>query len=185
MAVKLQPPSGTELPAFNPILPPAAVTQILLLANPNKVNPDLNPRSNIIYIQMYIFFNTCKYNVEAPPVTLRPCRRCSYGAKRLCVLLGESAAAVRPDLHLGRARAQRERQSRTVSSSGRVGEPIAFRPPQHDELSAVRLLVPFLKRLSSSTVRRETLSCIVCHVSLFFFFKLWVVSQGHAHAQSV
>lgn len=40
MAVKLQAPSGTELPAFNPILPPAAVTQILLLANPNKVNPD-------------------------------------------------------------------------------------------------------------------------------------------------
>ncbi|XP_056263926.1 ADP-ribosylation factor-binding protein GGA1-like [Pseudoliparis swirei] len=36
MAVKLQPPSGTELPAFNPILPPAAVTQILLLQNPNK-----------------------------------------------------------------------------------------------------------------------------------------------------
>uniref|UniRef100_A0A3Q1AH80 Golgi associated, gamma adaptin ear containing, ARF binding protein 1 n=1 Tax=Amphiprion ocellaris TaxID=80972 RepID=A0A3Q1AH80_AMPOC len=36
MAVKLQPPSGTELPAFNPILPPAAVTQILLLANPDK-----------------------------------------------------------------------------------------------------------------------------------------------------
>lgn len=36
MAVKLQSPSGTELPAFNPILPPAAVTQILLLANPNK-----------------------------------------------------------------------------------------------------------------------------------------------------
>ncbi|KAK7939379.1 hypothetical protein WMY93_002705 [Mugilogobius chulae] len=36
MAVKLQPPSGTELPAFNPILPPAAITQILLLANPNK-----------------------------------------------------------------------------------------------------------------------------------------------------
>uniref|UniRef100_A0A3P8T177 Golgi associated, gamma adaptin ear containing, ARF binding protein 1 n=1 Tax=Amphiprion percula TaxID=161767 RepID=A0A3P8T177_AMPPE len=36
MAVKLQLPSGTELPAFNPILPPAAVTQILLLANPDK-----------------------------------------------------------------------------------------------------------------------------------------------------
>ncbi|KAM4530879.1 ADP-ribosylation factor-binding protein GGA1-like [Odontesthes bonariensis] len=36
VAVKLQPPSGTELPAFNPILPPAAVTQILLVANPNK-----------------------------------------------------------------------------------------------------------------------------------------------------
>lgn len=42
MAVKLQPPSGTELPAFNPILPPAAVTQILLLANPNKVGPDIS-----------------------------------------------------------------------------------------------------------------------------------------------
>lgn len=36
MKVKLQPPSGTELPAFNPILPPSAVTQILLLANPHK-----------------------------------------------------------------------------------------------------------------------------------------------------
>uniref|UniRef100_A0A8C4H3X7 ADP-ribosylation factor-binding protein GGA1 n=1 Tax=Dicentrarchus labrax TaxID=13489 RepID=A0A8C4H3X7_DICLA len=36
MKVKLQPPSSTELPAFNPILPPAAVTQILLLANPYK-----------------------------------------------------------------------------------------------------------------------------------------------------
>uniref|UniRef100_A0A674D4E5 Golgi-associated, gamma adaptin ear containing, ARF binding protein 1 n=1 Tax=Salmo trutta TaxID=8032 RepID=A0A674D4E5_SALTR len=36
MKVKLQPPSGTDLPAFNPILPPAAITQVLLLANPHK-----------------------------------------------------------------------------------------------------------------------------------------------------
>ncbi|CAL8330116.1 unnamed protein product [Lota lota] len=36
MKVKLQPPSGTDLPAFNPILPPAAITQILLLANPQQ-----------------------------------------------------------------------------------------------------------------------------------------------------
>ncbi|TWW58580.1 ADP-ribosylation factor-binding protein GGA1-like [Takifugu flavidus] len=36
MRVKLLPPSSTELPAFNPILPPTAVTQILLLANPHK-----------------------------------------------------------------------------------------------------------------------------------------------------
>ncbi|XP_076871934.1 ADP-ribosylation factor-binding protein GGA1 [Brachyhypopomus gauderio] len=36
MRVKLQPPSGTDLPAFNPILSPAAITQILLLANPHK-----------------------------------------------------------------------------------------------------------------------------------------------------
>uniref|UniRef100_A0A7N5ZVW5 Golgi associated, gamma adaptin ear containing, ARF binding protein 1 n=1 Tax=Anabas testudineus TaxID=64144 RepID=A0A7N5ZVW5_ANATE len=44
MAVKLQPPSGTELPAFNPILPPAAVTQILLLANPKKEKVQLQYR---------------------------------------------------------------------------------------------------------------------------------------------
>uniref|UniRef100_A0AAQ5Z7D7 Golgi-associated, gamma adaptin ear containing, ARF binding protein 1 n=1 Tax=Amphiprion ocellaris TaxID=80972 RepID=A0AAQ5Z7D7_AMPOC len=36
MKVKLQPPTSTDLPAFNPILPPAAITQILLLANPLK-----------------------------------------------------------------------------------------------------------------------------------------------------
>ncbi|XP_062295585.1 ADP-ribosylation factor-binding protein GGA1-like [Scomber scombrus] len=44
MVVKLQPPSGTELPAFNPILPPTAVTQILLLANPNKEKVQLQYR---------------------------------------------------------------------------------------------------------------------------------------------
>ncbi|NXQ25106.1 GGA1 protein, partial [Alaudala cheleensis] len=36
MKVKLQPPSGTELPAFNPIVHPSAITQVLLLANPLK-----------------------------------------------------------------------------------------------------------------------------------------------------
>ncbi|XP_040187139.1 ADP-ribosylation factor-binding protein GGA3 [Rana temporaria] len=36
MKVKLQPPSGTEMAAFNPILPPASVTQVMLLANPLK-----------------------------------------------------------------------------------------------------------------------------------------------------
>uniref|UniRef100_A0A673XPQ0 Golgi associated, gamma adaptin ear containing, ARF binding protein 3 n=1 Tax=Salmo trutta TaxID=8032 RepID=A0A673XPQ0_SALTR len=36
MKVKLQPPSGTELPPFNPILPPASITQVMLLANPLK-----------------------------------------------------------------------------------------------------------------------------------------------------
>ena len=36
--MKLQPPSATDLPAFNPILPPSAITQVLLLANPQKVN---------------------------------------------------------------------------------------------------------------------------------------------------
>lgn len=37
MKVRLQSPSGTELAPFNPILPPAAITQVMLLANPLKV----------------------------------------------------------------------------------------------------------------------------------------------------
>ncbi|MGH0171127.1 UNVERIFIED_CONTAM: hypothetical protein FKN15_060249 [Acipenser sinensis] len=36
MKVKLQPPSETELAPFNPILPPATITQVMLLANPLK-----------------------------------------------------------------------------------------------------------------------------------------------------
>lgn len=39
--LKLQLPSSTELPAFNPFLPPAAVTQIILIANPEKVQVSL------------------------------------------------------------------------------------------------------------------------------------------------
>ena len=38
MKVKLQPPSATDLPAYNPILPPAAITQIMLVANPKRVS---------------------------------------------------------------------------------------------------------------------------------------------------
>uniref|UniRef100_A0A671PZ78 ADP-ribosylation factor-binding protein GGA3-like n=1 Tax=Sinocyclocheilus anshuiensis TaxID=1608454 RepID=A0A671PZ78_9TELE len=36
MRVKLQPLSGTEIAPFNPILPPASITQVMLLANPLK-----------------------------------------------------------------------------------------------------------------------------------------------------
>ncbi|KAI2663496.1 ADP-ribosylation factor-binding protein GGA3 [Labeo rohita] len=36
MRVKLQPPSGTELAPFNPFMPPSSITQIMLLANPQK-----------------------------------------------------------------------------------------------------------------------------------------------------
>ncbi|XP_055507272.1 ADP-ribosylation factor-binding protein GGA1-like isoform X1 [Leucoraja erinacea] len=36
MRVKLQPASGTELPSFNPLLPPALISQVMLLANPQK-----------------------------------------------------------------------------------------------------------------------------------------------------
>ncbi|XP_050824551.1 ADP-ribosylation factor-binding protein GGA2 isoform X3 [Gopherus flavomarginatus] len=37
MRVKLQPASGSELPAFSPLLPPAVISQVLLLANPHRV----------------------------------------------------------------------------------------------------------------------------------------------------
>ncbi|TNM86204.1 hypothetical protein fugu_008475 [Takifugu bimaculatus] len=37
MKVRLQQPSGRELAPFNPIHPPAAITQVMLLANPLKV----------------------------------------------------------------------------------------------------------------------------------------------------
>uniref|UniRef100_A0A3P8ZKK0 Golgi associated, gamma adaptin ear containing, ARF binding protein 3a n=1 Tax=Esox lucius TaxID=8010 RepID=A0A3P8ZKK0_ESOLU len=36
--VRLQPPSGTDLAPFNPIFPPAAITQVMLLANPLREN---------------------------------------------------------------------------------------------------------------------------------------------------
>ncbi|KAL1478746.1 hypothetical protein MTO96_034873 [Rhipicephalus appendiculatus] len=38
MQIKLQPPSATELPPHNPILPAAAITQVMLIANPAKDN---------------------------------------------------------------------------------------------------------------------------------------------------
>ncbi|NWI91703.1 GGA2 protein, partial [Pitta sordida] len=36
MKIKLQPASGSELPAFSPLLPPAVLSQVLLLANPHQ-----------------------------------------------------------------------------------------------------------------------------------------------------
>ncbi|CAF0976858.1 unnamed protein product [Brachionus calyciflorus] len=36
MKLKLQPASRSDLPVYNPILPPTAITQIMLIANPNK-----------------------------------------------------------------------------------------------------------------------------------------------------
>ncbi|KAF7989165.1 hypothetical protein HCN44_007475 [Aphidius gifuensis] len=38
---RLQKPSGNELPAHNPFLPPSAITQIMLIANPLKVDVSL------------------------------------------------------------------------------------------------------------------------------------------------
>ena len=36
--LRLQPPSGSDLPAHSPFLPPSAITQVMLIANPNKVS---------------------------------------------------------------------------------------------------------------------------------------------------
>jgi ADP-ribosylation factor-binding protein GGA len=38
MKIKFQPASRSDLPAYNPILPPSAITQIILIANPNRVS---------------------------------------------------------------------------------------------------------------------------------------------------
>ncbi|KAL2086504.1 hypothetical protein ACEWY4_017563 [Coilia grayii] len=37
MMVKLQPATGKDLPPYNPLLPPASLSQILLLANPQRI----------------------------------------------------------------------------------------------------------------------------------------------------
>jgi len=38
MKIKLQPASATDLPAYNPILPAAAITQVMLIALPAQVS---------------------------------------------------------------------------------------------------------------------------------------------------
>lgn len=37
--VKLQTPSGQSLPAHNPFVPPSAITQVMLVANPKEISP--------------------------------------------------------------------------------------------------------------------------------------------------
>ncbi|XP_040262817.1 LOW QUALITY PROTEIN: ADP-ribosylation factor-binding protein GGA1 [Bufo bufo] len=66
MRVKLQPASGTELPAFNPILPPSAVTQVLLLANPTQEKVRL--RYKLIYTQGEQIFDEMGDVEDFPPV---------------------------------------------------------------------------------------------------------------------
>lgn len=41
MLLKLQPSTGTRLPPYNPLLPPPAISQVLLLANPEKVSVEI------------------------------------------------------------------------------------------------------------------------------------------------
>lgn len=48
MRVKLQPPTGTELAAYNPILPPQSISQVLLLANPSQAKIRLKYRVSFL-----------------------------------------------------------------------------------------------------------------------------------------
>ena len=56
MRVKLQPPTTMEMNAYNPVLPPPSISQVLLLANPTKAslspqsNPPLPPDNNISFL---------------------------------------------------------------------------------------------------------------------------------------
>ncbi|XP_018115070.1 ADP-ribosylation factor-binding protein GGA1 isoform X2 [Xenopus laevis] len=66
MKVKLQPATGSELPPFNPILPPSSVTQVLLLANPTQDKVRL--RYRLTYIQGDQHFDEMGDVEDFPPV---------------------------------------------------------------------------------------------------------------------
>ncbi|XP_072276338.1 ADP-ribosylation factor-binding protein GGA1 [Pyxicephalus adspersus] len=66
MKVKLQPATGSELPAFNPILPPTAITQVLLLANPTQEKVRL--RYKLTYTQGDQTFDEMGDVEDFPPI---------------------------------------------------------------------------------------------------------------------
>ncbi|XP_014785844.1 ADP-ribosylation factor-binding protein GGA3 [Octopus bimaculoides] len=76
MKVKLQPPSATDLPSFNPILPPAAITQVMLLANPLKVVSmkikNLTGKFSKYYINDYIRNQVSPYAGNRHQMMLKP-----------------------------------------------------------------------------------------------------------------
>uniref|UniRef100_A0A8K9WWV7 Uncharacterized protein n=1 Tax=Oncorhynchus mykiss TaxID=8022 RepID=A0A8K9WWV7_ONCMY len=49
MTVKLQPSSGNDLPSYNPLLPPAALSQILLLSNPHRHKVRLRYKLTLVH----------------------------------------------------------------------------------------------------------------------------------------
>jgi hypothetical protein len=59
MKVKLQPASRSDLPVFNPILPLMAITQIMLIANPNQVSAEKMFNENQ---RSYSVFNVFYFN---------------------------------------------------------------------------------------------------------------------------
>ncbi len=98
MKVKLQPPSGTELAPFNPILPPASITQIMLLANPTKVGDivkDINTAGSQagkscgqMQIKMVVCVCVCVCTSSQEKVRLRYKLAFTLG-DRLCNEVGE------------------------------------------------------------------------------------------------
>uniref|UniRef100_A0A8C7YEK5 Golgi associated, gamma adaptin ear containing, ARF binding protein 3b n=1 Tax=Oryzias sinensis TaxID=183150 RepID=A0A8C7YEK5_9TELE len=68
MKVKLQPPSGAELAPFNPILPPASITQIMLLANPAKEKVRLRYKLSFTLGER-LYYEVGEVNQFPPPET--------------------------------------------------------------------------------------------------------------------
>ncbi|XP_078807690.1 ADP-ribosylation factor-binding protein GGA3 isoform X2 [Oryzias latipes] len=68
MKVKLQPPSGAELAPFNPILPPASITQIMLLANPAKEKVRLRYKLSFTLGER-LYYEVGEVNHFPPPET--------------------------------------------------------------------------------------------------------------------
>ena len=88
-----------------------------------------------------------------------------------CVCLcssGESSDAVQTDLHHGRAGAQWKRQSRTVSSTGDMGEPIAFKHHHNmtDSLLPLRLRFPPEPVLQLNTLHKPVFLFVIMQYSL-------------------
>jgi hypothetical protein len=65
MRVKLQRASATDLPAYNPILPPSAITQVMLIAYPPQVRSDNIPSHTCCTVYLEYSFNyLTKLNVQ-------------------------------------------------------------------------------------------------------------------------
>lgn len=117
MKVKLQPPSATELAPFNPILPPASITQIMLLANPTKVGDTITHKNT----NHKGFLSFCSWQLMVIPKDLCVCV--------WCVFTGEGAFALQAGLHARRPPVQRGRRSRPVPPTRDMGSSIAVSRP--------------------------------------------------------
>ncbi|XP_037057111.1 ADP-ribosylation factor-binding protein GGA3 isoform X4 [Peromyscus leucopus] len=73
MKVKLQPPSGTELSPFSPIQPPAAITQVMLLANPLKLYTQTKlPFQLQVYQALFSMLNYFETTLEQRRKDVKP-----------------------------------------------------------------------------------------------------------------